>query len=392
MLRYTATPFWGYTQCMSDANWAPAPPPRPSRRVFARWSALLGAGATLPFYNEAVLAQRSALGELPSGAIRLNANENPMGPCPEALEAIYGKGRDGGRYYFELGSQVARLIAEQEGLPRSCVQAFAGSSDPLHRTVLAFCSKDRPFVTAEPGYEAGTGAAEFLGAPVFAVPLTKTWAHDVRAMAKAHPKSGVFYVCNPNNPTGTATPRADIEWLLANKPSGSIVLLDEAYIQISNEQSCADLVAAGKDLVILRTFSKIYGMAGIRAGAAMARPDLMERLLGFGVGMLPTTGMSAALASLQVKNLVPERRKIIAGIRDDVSSWLTAKRIDFIPSVSNKIMIDVKRPGREVFNAMAARGIFIGRSWPALPTHVRVTIGTREEMEKFKQAFAEVMA
>ncbi len=354
-------------------------------------SALLGAGATLPFYNESALAQNSNIGAIPTGAVRINANENPIGPCPEALEALYSTGREGCRYFFEYGSRMARLLAEQEGLRASHAAPFAGSSDPLHRAVLAFTSKGHPLITADPGYESPVGAAEFTGAGAIGVPLTKTWAHDVRAMVKAHPTPGLFYICNPNNPTGTITPRADIEWLLANKPAGSMVLLDEAYIHLCNEPRGTDLVAAGKDVVILRTFSKIYGMAGLRAGAALARPDLLDKMRGFGVGFLPTTGMAAAEASLKMKNLVPERRKIIADIRDDVSSWLTGKNYSFIPSVSNKIMIDVKRPGREVFSAMAAKGVYIGRSWAALPTHVRVTIGTKPEMERFKQVFAEVM-
>lgn len=363
-----------------------------SRRSFARWNALLGAGATLPFYNEATLAQNSDIGPIPKGAVRINANENPLGPCPEALEAIFSMGRDGCRYYFDSGPRMAALLAQQEGLKPNHAAPFAGSSDPLHRAVLAFTSQGRPLITASPGYESPAGAAEFTGAGSIAVPLTKSWAHDVRAMAKAHATPGLFYICNPNNPTGTITPRDDIEWLLANKPAGSVVLLDEAYIHLCGEPRGSDLVAAGKDIIILRTFSKIYGMAGIRAGAALARPDLLARMRGFGVGFLPTTGMAAAEASLKVADLVPKRRKIIADIREDLSSWLTAKNIAFIPSVSNKIMIDVKRPGREVFAAMAAKGVYIGRSWPSLPTHVRVTIGTREEMERFKQVFAEVMA
>jgi histidinol-phosphate/aromatic aminotransferase/cobyric acid decarboxylase-like protein len=301
-------------------------------------------------------------------------------------------GRDGCRYYFEAGPRMASLLAQQEGLKPSHAAPFAGSSDPLHRAVLAFTSKGRPLITADPGYESPLGAAEFTGGGAIQVPLTSSWAHDVRAMLKAHPTPGLFYICNPNNPTGTITPRADIEWLLANKPAGSIVLLDEAYIHLCNEPRGSDLVAAGKDVIILRTFSKIYGMAGIRAGAALARPDLLARMREYGVGFLPTTGMAAAEASLKVPNLVSERRKIIAGIRDDLSSWLTARKVAFIPSVSNKIMIDVKRPGREAFSAMAAKGVYVGRSWPSLPTHIRVSIGTKEEMERFKQVFAEVMA
>ncbi|NWF84950.1 MAG: pyridoxal phosphate-dependent aminotransferase [Bryobacteraceae bacterium] len=377
---------------MRRDSWVAAAPARLSRRGFARWSALLGGGARLPFYNEAALAQNSDIGPIPAGAVRINANENPLGPCPEALQALHAAARDGCRYFFDAGPRMAALLAEQEGLRSSYVMPFAGSSDPLHRAVLAFTGKGRPLITANPGYESPVGAAEFNGAGSIGVPLTKDWAHDVRAMVKAHPSPGLFYVCNPNNPTGTVTPRADIEWLLANKPAGSILLLDEAYIHFCNEPRGTDLVAAGKDVVILRTFSKIYGMAGLRAGVAMARPDLLGRMRGFGVGFLPSTGMAAAEASLKVPNLVPERRKIIADIRNDVSDWLAARKISFIPSVSNKIMIDVKRPGREVTSAMAAKGVYIGRSWPALPTHVRVTIGTKQEMERFKQVFAEVVA
>src|SRR5262249_947011 len=148
-------------------------------------------------------------------------------------------------------------------LKSTYVRAFPGSSAPLHQAVLAFTSPDRPFVTADPGYEAGENAARFIGAKVIRKPLLKdrAYAHDVRAMAAASPNAGLIYICNPNNPSGTTTPRADIEWLLENKPKGAIVLLDEAYIHLCGEPMCADLVAKDKDIVILRTFSKIYGMA-----------------------------------------------------------------------------------------------------------------------------------
>ena len=125
------------------------------------------------------------------------------------------------------------------------------------------------------------------------VPLTKDYAHDVKAMA-AVADAGLIYVCNPNNPTGTLTPKADIEWLVANKPSGAVVMVDEAYTHIAGAPFNTDLVAADKDLIVLRTFSKIYGMAGLRAGAALARPDLIEKLAGFSAGMMPITGMVAA--------------------------------------------------------------------------------------------------
>src|SRR5262249_27131179 len=154
-------------------------------------------------------------------------------------------------------------------------------------------SPSRPLVTAEPGYEAPEGAARFIKAKVIKVPLRKDHSHDVKAMAAAHPDAGVIYVCNPNNPTGTVTRRDDVAALVAAKPKGCVVLIDEAYIHFSTTASSAtDLVLAGKDVIVLHTFSKLYGMAGLRAGAALGRPDLLEKLRGFGgLAFLPATGM-----------------------------------------------------------------------------------------------------
>jgi len=362
-----------------------------SRRTFGRMSALLGASAALPFYNESALAQLSNIGRIPPGAVKINANENPMGPCPEAAEAIHGVVQKGGRYMYEETFDFAKTLAEQSGLKSTYVDPYAGSSDPLHYTVLAFCSPTKPFVVADPGYEAGARAAKFINAPVIQVPLTKTYAHDVKAMASAHASPGLIYVCNPNNPTGTITPRADIEWLVDNKPEGAVILLDEAYIHISTEPYGTDLVARDKDVVILRTFSKLYGMAGLRAGAAIGRPDLLARIKSFRGGALPVTGMVGAHASLKVKTLIAERRKIIGDIREDTLSWLAKNNYEFVPSVSNKFMLNVRRPGQEVAKAMAAKNVYIGRVWPSWPTYVRVTVGTREDMEKFKIALTEVM-
>ena len=363
-----------------------------SRRTFGRIATLLGAGAaSLPFYNEPAMAQLSMVGSVPPDAVLINANENPLGPCPEALEVMYGVLRNGGRYMFDKSFELSRTLAETEGLPASHVRAFAGSSDPLHRSVLAFTSPLKSYVVADPGYEAGETAARFIGAKVVRVPLTKSHAHDVRAMAAADPNAGLIYVCNPNNPTGTTTSRGDIEWLLANKPAGCVVLLDEAYIHFSSDAPCCDLAGSGKDIIVLRTFSKLYGMAGIRAGVAIGRPDLISRLSAYGNGMMPVAGMAGAIASLQVKNLVSERRKLMAAIRNDLFEFLDKHKFTFVPSDSNKFMLDTKRPGHEFVRAMAAEKVFVGRVWPSWPTHVRVTIGTKDEMAKFRTALLKVM-
>ena len=235
----------------------------------------------------------------------------------------------------------------------------------------------KSYVVADPGYEAGTRAAHFVGAKTISVPLRKDYAHDVNAMAQADPDAGLIYVCNPNNPTGSITPKEDIEYLVANKPKDAIVLLDEAYIHLSKTaEPASQLVAAGKDVIILRTFSKLFGMAGLRAGAALGRPDLLAKLRDYGAGALPVTGMVGAIASLKDKGLVEQRREAIAEIREQTAGWLVKKGYAVLPSEANMLMVDVRKPGREVFQALLKEKVVIGRTWPSMPQHVRVTIGT----------------
>jgi histidinol-phosphate/aromatic aminotransferase/cobyric acid decarboxylase-like protein len=247
-------------------------------------------------------------------------------------------------------------------------------------------------VTADPGYEAGMFAAAAAQSRVVKVPLTKTHAHDVRAMLAAAPDAGLFYICSPNNPTGTITPHADIEYLVENKPKGSIVMVDEAYIHFCGAPSTLDLVKADKDVIVLRTFSKIYGMAGLRCGVAVARPDLIEKIDGrAGWNFMPVTAVVAASASLKDANLVGERRRINTTVRQATFQWLDRNGYSYIPSEANFFLLDTKRPGKEVIEAMAREKVMIGRVWPVMPTCVRITVGTQTEMEQFQAAFQKVM-
>jgi histidinol-phosphate aminotransferase len=132
-------------------------------------------------------------------------------------------------------------------------------------------------------------------------------------------------------------------------------------------------------------------MAGLRAGAALGRPDLLAKLRGYAAGALPVTGMVGAIASLKAKGLVEQRRQVISQIREETAEWLDRRGFGVLPSDANMLMVDVHRPGREVFEALLKEKVVIGRSWPSLPHHVRITIGTREEMAKFRAAFARVM-
>jgi len=210
-------------------------------------------------------------------------------------------------------------------------------------------------------------------------------------MVSADPNAGVIYICSPNNPTGTITSRADVEYALTNKPRGSILLVDEAYIHFSDAQPVLDLVAADKELIVLRTFSKIYGMAGLRCGYAIGRPDLLAKLDPYGWNFMPVPALVAAMCSLKDKTLVPARKKINADIRNETFSWLEANNYSFVRSHSNCFLLDVKRPPQQFTAAMEARTVYVGRTWPSWPTHVRITVGTREEMATFRKAFKEVM-
>jgi histidinol-phosphate aminotransferase len=371
-----------------------------TRRNFGRVATLLTAGATLPFYNERALAQLSMVRDLPADAVKINANENPLGPCPEAAEAIRKIVNNGGRYMYETEFEMAQTLAEVEGLKfsynssQSYVLPFAGSSEPLHCMVVANCSEEKPFVVGDPGYEAGARAAQFVGAKVINVPLTAdTKAHDVKAMVAAHPTPGIIYICNPNNPTGTVTSSADIQWAVANQPKGSILLLDEAYIHFAKKtERNSQLVAADKNVVILRTFSKLYGMAGLRAGAALGRPDLLAGLRKYTAGALPITGMVGATTSLKTKGVIEQRKAYMTGVRDDVFEFLSQNNIEFIASDANMFMMNAKRPGREFGAAMAREKVYVGRVWSIWPTWVRVSVGTKEEMAKFKQACSKCYA
>ena len=365
-----------------------------SRRSFGRIGALMGAGAAaLPFFGEPALAQLSQVKGMPADAVKINANENPLGPCAEALEAIHTVAKMGGRYTYELTDEFKEVLAAQTGVTPDWVLPYPGSSAPLHQAVLGFTSPTRSFVIADPGYESGERAAKFIGAKVNRVPLMKgTYAHDVKAMAAADPNAGLIYLCNPNNPTGTLTPMADIAWLADNMPKGCALLLDEAYTHIAGAAFGNDLLTKNKDVIILRTFSKIYGMAGVRAGAAIGRPELLSKVTNWSAGALPITGMAAATASLKSKDVVPVRRKIIGDVRADVLGFLDKHGFEYVPSVSNKFMVNVGKPGNEVAMAMRKEKIYIGRVWSSWPNHVRVSIGTQEEMDKFKPAFLKVMA
>ena len=363
-----------------------------SRRSFLHLSAAASAAAAFHGMTEPMLAAAARRRPHARDAVLIDSNENPLGPCQSARDAVSAIIPLGGRYSDNLTDELVNLFSQMEGLNPDSISCTAGSTPPLSLSVLAFTSPQKSYVTADPCFETGMMMAAISGARVVKVPLTKTYAHDAKAMLAAGSDAGVFYVCNPNNPTGTMTPHADIEYLAANKPKDAVILVDEAYIHLTEAPSALDLVKAGKDVIVLRTFSKVYGMAGLRCGFVIARPDLLEKVVSRGgQNFMPVTAVVAATASLKDSALVAERRRINATIRQQTFQWLDRNGYAYIPSESNCFLLDTKRPGKEVRDAMANENVLIGRVWPIMPTYVRITVGTQDEMERFQAAFQKVM-
>ena len=372
-----------------------------SRRQIARIA--MGATAAIPFFNEFALAQQAVQQAAPGArragrggggaydpeVVRITSNENPMGPCKEGLEALYKVAPMGWRYRPQGDNlEFDSLLASTENVPQDHVIAFPGSSIPLANSAAAFTSPTRSWVMGGPGY--GSGAGRFIGAKTIKVPLRKDYSHDGEAMIKADPNAGAFYICNPNNPTGTLTPRKDLEYILANKPKDAVLIIDEAYVHFAGpENMSTDLVKADKDVVVLRTFSKIYGMAGLRAGAVYGRPDLIGKIREFGgAGFMPVTATACAAASMKVgPSLMKERLGINKKNRDLAFEHLEKVGVSYIPSGTNFFMMQVKgMTGQEVNTAMATHKVQIGRVWQEWPQMVRVTVGSYEEMGKFNAA------
>jgi histidinol-phosphate aminotransferase len=364
-----------------------------SRRNFLNLALAASATAACGTILTESLLARSHDHAYPKDAVVIDSNENPLGPSQAARDAVVAIVPNGGRYSDWLTEELIETFAATENLPADHIAVYPGSSEPLHYGVLAFTSSSRSYVTANPGYEAGMHAAEIVKARIVKAPLTHTYAHDVKAMLSQAPDAGLFYICTPNNPTGTLTGHSDIEYLVEHKPQGSVVMVDEAYIHFADgATSTIDLVKAGKDVIVLRTFSKIYGMAGLRCGFAIAHPEILQKLRDLGGwSAMPITAVVAANASLKDNTLVPDRKRINAATRQQVFDWLHTNGYWFIPSQSNCFMLDTRRDGKEALAAMRKQNVYVGRIWPVMPTYVRVTIGTPAEMDRFQTAFAQVM-
>ena len=349
---------------------------------------LLALGATLPLLGRLDWAL-AAPSPTDTETVLLNYNESPYGPSPAAREAMQRGIATAGRYPYKHMYALAALFAQQQGIAQDRVAVFSGSMAALRYAVLAFTRETRGLVMATPSYEVPRQAAESRKVPVREVDLNADHAHDIPAMLAADPQAGMLYVCNPNNPTGTLTPTQAIRDALANKPKGSVLVVDEAYIDFADAPSVVSWVKDHDDLLVLRTFSKIYGMAGARLGLAIGHPTLLERLAVFGGDNVPAgSSLLGGLASLEDVKLLPQRKALNAQLRDETLAWLKGRGFTCTASHSNCFMIDVKQPAQQVIEKLAAEGVLIGRVWQNWPQWVRVTVGNKQEMARFREVFA----
>ena len=329
----------------------------------------------------------------PPGGVFIGSNENPLGPSAAARAVLANAVPSGGRYDRGGEKKLASTFAEQNGLKPENIGIYAGSFIGLYYAGRAFSSPTRSIVSPVPTFDSMFyGPDKKPVAPFHAIPLTADYKIDIKAMVAADPQAGVIYICNPNNPTGTSLTRDEIGWVLKNKPKDSVVIVDEAYIHYSEAETALPFVAAGEDIIVSRTFSKIYGLAGLRCGLIAGRPDLLAKVRPYSTNPMPTPAIAAALASLAEESLIPERKKYAVGVRQGVFDWLDANKYHYIPSGGNFFMVKVGRPGAEVTAALAARNIHIGGPRPMMQDWVRVSVGTKEEMQQYQTAFGACLA
>src|SRR5881398_4019246 len=368
-----------------------------SRRNFAR---LLGAGAAAAVvrpplsFAKSTQAITTPLSE--GGIVRLSANENPYGPSPKAFQAMTDSFGLSCRYPDEHNNVLIDKLAKLNNVNRDQILLGDGSGEILKLCAETFTGpQNGKLVAADPTFEAILNNASANGAEVVKVPLTSSFAHDLPKML-AVAKGGLIYVCNPNNPTASITPKDELRDFIAKTPRETVILVDEAYFHYSDSpdyESVIPLVKEHPNLIVSRTFSKIYGMAGLRCGYCVAQKETIERMRRNQMwDSVNCMALAAATASLDDLDHVPTGQRLNREAKQFTTSELEKMGYKSIPSQANFIMFDCKRSVVPIIKAMKERNVRVGRLFPALPNHMRLTIGKKTEMETFLAAFREVMA
>ena len=368
-----------------------------SRRDFAR---LLGASAAAavvrPPLSFAKSTQSVATPLTDGGIVRLSANENPYGPCPKAFQAMTDSFGLAARYPDEHNNVLIDKVAKLNGVTPDQILLGDGSGEILKLCAETFTGpQNGKLLTADPTFEAILNNASSNGAEVVKVPLTRSFQHDLPKMRDSA-KAGLIYVCNPNNPTASITPKDELRDFIATTPAQTMILVDEAYFHYADSPDYESVIALVKDhpnLIVSRTFSKIYGMAGLRCGYCVAQKETIDRLRRNQMwDSVNCMALAAATASLDDLDHVPNGQRLNREAKTFVTSELDKMGYKQIPSQANFIMFDCKRPVLPLIQAMKQRNVHVGRLFPALPNHMRLTIGKKIEMETFVSAFKQVTA
>jgi histidinol-phosphate aminotransferase len=362
-----------------------------SRRNFARTiGAGLGAALVAGRFTFEVAEARRPRG-VSENAILLNSNENPYGPSKKALEAMQRALASSARYPDALITEMTEAVAELHGVKPEQVLLGCGSGDILRVVAMACLGPGRELVIADPSYEEMWHYARGTGAAQKKIAQTADFRHDLPAMAAAcGPATGLAYVCNPCNPCGTIVYRDELEAFVAVVPRTAAIVVDEAYhhfVEDARYASALGLLAEAPNLIVARTFSKIYGMAGMRLGYAVASAEMAGRLRGYGLwNPVNAAVVSAGLASLNDAGHVERQRRLNNDTRQWLCNELHRDGRQFIPSHTNFLMVDVGRDCAAVAGEFRKRDLLVGRKFPPLDHWLRVSIGTRKEMEQFLAA------
>jgi histidinol-phosphate aminotransferase len=366
-----------------------------SRRGFTK---LLGAGAAYAALRPALGLSESTPAPAetkPSDVVRLSSNENPYGPSPAALKAMTAAFALAWKYPDETQDELIEALAKLNQVSKEQILLGAGSGEILKVSVAAFTGTDKKLVVGDPTFEAAAGHAKASHAEVVKVKLNSTYGHDLAKMQDV-PNVGLHYVCNPNNPTASITPKGDLRAFIGKVPRETMVLVDEAYhhfVESADYESVIPLVKDYPNLMVARTFSKVYGMAGLRCGYCVAQPDKIELMRAQQAWeCVSVMALVAARASLDDNAQVENGRKNNSETRKFVCGELDKLRFTYIPSHANFMMIDMRREVKPVIAAFKDKKVHVGRLFPPLPNFMRVTIGTKPQMERFLAAFKEVTA
>jgi histidinol-phosphate aminotransferase len=367
-----------------------------SRRRFAH---LLGVGAAAAIVRPrfSVATERPSVKTAPTGSVvvRLSANENPYGPSPQAHAAMNNSFDVCCRYPDEANDVLIDKIAKINGVNREQIVLGDGSSEILKLCAETFTGPTQgKLIAPDPTFEAILEYSKACGGEVAKVPLTSSFAHDLSKMGSAAQK-GLIYICNPNNPTASITPKNDLRDFISKTSPDTMILVDEAYFHYAESpdyESVIPLVRDHPNLIVARTFSKIYGMAGLRCGYCVAQPETIKRMHPFQMwDSVNVMALAAASASLDDESQVTNGKKTNSEAKGFTLTELDKMGYKSIPSQANFIMFDCKRPVVPIIKAMKEKNVQVGRLFPPYPNHMRLTIGKHSEMESFLSAFKQVI-